>query len=40
MAKRTPSGKFRGKVTIGYDPDGKPIYKYVTVRRESRFGKS
>ena len=27
MAKRTPSGKFRGKVTIGYDPDGKPIYK-------------
>ena len=22
MAKRTPSGKFRGKVTIGYDPDG------------------
>ena len=30
MAKRTPSGKFRGKVTIGYDPDGKPIYKYVT----------
>ena len=20
MAKRTPSGKFRGKVTIGYDP--------------------
>ena len=36
MAKRTPSGKFRGKVTIGYDPDGKPIYKYVTAptRRE------
>ena len=26
------SGKFRGKVTIGYDPDGKPIYKYVTAR--------
>ena len=36
MAKRTASGKFRGKVTIGYDPDGKPIYKYVTAptRRE------
>ena len=36
MAKKTPSGKFRGKVTIGYDPDGKPIYKYVTAptRRE------
>ena len=36
MAKRTPSGKFRRKVTIGYDPDGKPIYKYVTAptRRE------
>lgn len=36
MAKRTPSGKFRGKVTIGYDPAGKPIYKYVTAptRRE------
>ena len=29
-------GKYRGKVTIGYDPDGKPIYKYVTAptRRE------
>ena len=36
MAKKTPSGKFRGKVTIGYAPDGKPIYKYVTAptRRE------
>ena len=36
MAKKTPSGKYRGKVTIGYDPDGKPIYKYVTAptRRE------
>ena len=36
MAKKTPSGKFRGKVTIGYAPDGKPIYEYVTAptRRE------
>ena len=36
MAKKTLSGKFRGKVTIGYAPDGKPIYKYVTAptRRE------
>ena len=36
MAKKTPSGKYRGKVTIGYDPDGKPIYQYVTAptRRE------
>ena len=36
MAKKTTSGKFRGKVTIGHEPDGKPIYKYVTAptRRE------
>lgn len=36
MAKKTESGKFRGKVTIGHEPDGKPIYKYVTAptRRE------
>ncbi len=30
MGKKTASGKFRGKVTIGHEPDGKPIYKYVT----------
>ncbi len=30
MAKKTPSGKFRGKVTIGVDQDGKSIYKYVS----------
>ena len=36
MAKKTASGKFRGKVTIGHDPEGNPIYKYVTAptRRE------
>ena len=36
MAKKTSSGKFRGKVGIGYTPEGKPIYKYVTApsRRE------
>lgn len=30
MAKTTPTGKLRGKVTIGVDDGGKPIYKYVS----------
>ena len=30
MAKKTPSGMFRGKVTIGVDRNGKSIYKYVS----------
>ena len=36
MAKKTTTGMFRGKVTIGHEPDGRPIYKYVTApsRRE------
>lgn len=36
MAKTTAADKFRGKVTIGHAPDGKPIYKYVSAssRRE------
>ena len=36
MAKKTTTGMFLGKVTIGHEPDGRPIYKYVTApsRRE------
>lgn len=36
MAKKTPSGKNRGRVQIGVDKDGKPISKYVSAstRRE------
>jgi integrase len=36
MGKKTPTGKFRGKVTIGVDQNGSPIYKYVSAptRRE------
>lgn len=36
MAKKTPTGKFRGKVTIGVDQNGNSIYKYVSAptRRE------
>ncbi len=36
MAKKTPSGKYRGRVQIGVDKDGKPISKYVSAstRRE------
>ena len=36
MGKKTPTGKFRGKVTIGVDQNGNPIHKYVSAptRRE------
>ncbi len=33
MAKKTESGKYRGRVQIGVDKDGKPINKYVSARR-------
>ena len=32
MAKKTPSGKYRGRVQIGVDKDGKPISKYVSAK--------
>ena len=32
MAKKTASGKYRGRVQIGVDKDGKPINKYVSAR--------
>lgn len=32
MAKKTASGKYRGRVRIGVDKDGKPINKYVSAR--------
>ena len=36
MGKKTPTGKYRGKVTIGVDQNGNSIYKYVSAptRRE------
>ena len=30
MGKKTASGKYRGRVQIGVDKDGKPINKYVS----------
>ena len=32
MAEKTPSGKYRGRVQIGVDKDGKPISKYVSAK--------
>ena len=42
MGKKTPTGKYRGKVTIGVDQNGNSIYKYVSAptRRELQIVKA
>ena len=32
MPKKQKSGLYRSKVTIGADPSGKPVYKYISGR--------